>query len=223
MLDVCQNAFGNARAECIHRRIVDRDDGHVAVFRKADKLAHFTAPFCLKGEILQARPERRYKTGIHARSDSFSQESHAMHNRFDLHGEERDRDGSHPRNRPGHRPWFCRIRGEVTICGRKQETVDAALKELASVKDKVHGVVAHVGKSEDIEQLVAEAEKKFGPVNVLVNNAGTNPYFGPILESDERAWDKTFEVNLKGPYVISRLLAKKMSQSASSEGVAARS
>jgi NAD(P)-dependent dehydrogenase (short-subunit alcohol dehydrogenase family) len=73
--------------------------------------------------------------------------------------------------------------------------------------------VAHVGKSEDVEQLIAEAEGKFGRVNVLVNNAGTNPFFGPIVDSDERAWDKTFEVNLKGPYVLSRLLAKKMMHS----------
>jgi NAD(P)-dependent dehydrogenase (short-subunit alcohol dehydrogenase family) len=98
----------------------------------------------------------------------------------------------------------------VTLCGRKPETVEAALKELAAHKDKVHGVVAHVGKNEDLEKLVGEAETKFGHVNVLVNNAGTNPYFGPILDSDDRAWDKTMEVNLKGPYILSRNLAKKM-------------
>ncbi len=65
----------------------------------------------------------------------------------------------------------------VTICGRKQETVDAAIGELGALKEKVHGVVAHVGKSEDIDRLIAEAEGKFGRVNVLVNNAGTNPLF----------------------------------------------
>ena len=62
--------------------------------------------------------------------------------------------------------------------------------ELGSVKEKVHGVAAHVGKQEDIERLIAEAEAKFGPVNVLINNAGTNPYFGPIVDSDERAGTK---------------------------------
>jgi NAD(P)-dependent dehydrogenase (short-subunit alcohol dehydrogenase family) len=107
---------------------------------------------------------------------------------------------------------FADCGATVTICGRKPETVSAAVGELSAFKDKVHGVVAHVGKTEDIERLIGEAEGKFGPVNVLVNNAGTNPYFGPIVDSDERAWDKTFEVNLKGPYVLSRTAAKKMMQ-----------
>ena len=79
----------------------------------------------------------------------------------------------------------------VTICGRKQETVDAAVAELGQPAEKVQGVAAPVGKNEDLERLLAAAEKKFGPVNVLVNNAGTNPYFGPILDSDDKAWDKT--------------------------------
>jgi dehydrogenase/reductase SDR family member 4 len=98
----------------------------------------------------------------------------------------------------------------VTICGRKPATVDGTLAELGPLRKSIHGVVAHVGKTDDIERLVGEAEAKFGRVSVLVNNAGTNPYFGPIVDSDDRAWDKTFEVNLKGPYVLSRILAKKM-------------
>jgi NAD(P)-dependent dehydrogenase (short-subunit alcohol dehydrogenase family) len=44
----------------------------------------------------------------------------------------------------------------------------------------------------------------------LVNNAGTNPYFGPIVESEDWAWDKTMDVNLRAPYVLSRLVGKRM-------------
>jgi NAD(P)-dependent dehydrogenase (short-subunit alcohol dehydrogenase family) len=44
----------------------------------------------------------------------------------------------------------------------------------------------------------------------LVNNAGTNPYFGPIVEAEDWAWDKTMQVNLKAPYVLSRLVGAKM-------------
>jgi len=58
--------------------------------------------------------------------------------------------------------------------------------------------------------LISDAQEKFGIVNLLVNNAGTNPYYGPILESSDLAWEKTMDVNLKGPYILSRELAKGM-------------
>lgn len=98
----------------------------------------------------------------------------------------------------------------VTLCGRKQEGVDAALAELTSAADRVQGVVAHVGSPEDVSQLLQAAEAKFGPVNVLVNNAGTNPYYGPIVDSEDWAWDKTMDINLKAPYVLSKHVAKSM-------------
>jgi dehydrogenase/reductase SDR family protein 4 len=135
-----------------------------------------------------------------------------MHNRFDLTGKNAIVTGATRGIGLAIARGFAESGATVTICGRKQETVDAAVAELGQSPEKVQGIVAHVGKNEDVDRLIAEAEKKFGRVNVLVNNAGTNPYFGPIVESDDRAWDKTFEVNLKGPYVLSRLLAKKMSQ-----------
>jgi dehydrogenase/reductase SDR family protein 4 len=138
------------------------------------------------------------------------QEYHAMHNRFDLSGKNAIVTGATRGIGLAIARAFAESGATVTICGRKQETVDAALAELGAVKQKVQGVAAHVGKMDDIARLIEEAEGKFGHVNVLINNAGTNPYFGPIVDSDERAWDKTFEVNLKGPYVLSRLLAKKM-------------
>jgi NAD(P)-dependent dehydrogenase (short-subunit alcohol dehydrogenase family) len=57
-------------------------------------------------------------------------------------------------------------------------------------------------------RLVAGAVERFGKVDVLVNNAGTNPYFGPMLQAEMAAWDKTFEVNLKGYFWCARELAR---------------
>ncbi len=113
---------------------------------------------------------------------------------------------------------FLEAGASVTICGRKQEGVDAAMRELGEDASRALGVAAHVGKQEDIERPIAETESRFGVVNVLVNNAGTNPYFGPIIESEDRAWDKTMEVNLRGPYVLSRTLARKMVERGGSGG-----
>jgi NAD(P)-dependent dehydrogenase (short-subunit alcohol dehydrogenase family) len=67
---------------------------------------------------------------------------------------------------------------------------------------------AHAGKEADCVALMAEAVRAFGKVDVLVNNAGTNPYFGPLLDAPESAWDKTFEVNLKGYFWCSREFVK---------------
>lgn len=108
----------------------------------------------------------------------------------------------------------------VTLCGRKQEGVDGALAELSTSSDRVCGLVAHVGQSESLAALVEAARQRFGTVDVLVNNAGTNPYFGPILDSQEAAWDKTLDVNLKGPYILSKLVAKQMTDGGSIINVA---
>ena len=70
---------------------------------------------------------------------------------------------------------FLESDATVTICSRKQESVDGALNELSAHDDNLQGITAHVGKPEDLERLIAAAEERFGTVNVLVNNAGTNP------------------------------------------------
>ena len=69
-------------------------------------------------------------------------------------------------------------------------------------------VPTHTGKEADCAALVAKAIERFGKVDILVNNAATNPYFGPLLGIDMGAWDKTFEVNLKGYFFMAREVAR---------------
>lgn len=89
---------------------------------------------------------------------------------------------------------------KVVLAARK---ADAVLAVAASL-DAEHGagtalgVAAHAGKEEECVGLVKKAVERFGKVDVLVNNAGTNPHFGPMLTAEMGAWDKTFDVNLKG-------------------------
>jgi NAD(P)-dependent dehydrogenase (short-subunit alcohol dehydrogenase family) len=110
---------------------------------------------------------------------------------------------------------FAEAGARVTLCSRKQPNIDGALEHLADFAPQLHGVVAHVGKVDDIERLVDSAQARFGGIDILVNNAGTNPYFGPIIEADAAAWDKTMEVNLKGPFLLSKACAKLMINRAS--------
>jgi NAD(P)-dependent dehydrogenase (short-subunit alcohol dehydrogenase family) len=89
----------------------------------------------------------------------------------------------------------------VVLAARKPEGVAAGA-------DRVVGIAAHAGKEEDCARLVRETIERFGQVDVLVNNAGTNPYFGPMLNVDMGAWEKTFETNLKGYFWCAREVAK---------------
>lgn len=94
---------------------------------------------------------------------------------------------------------------KVVLAARKPEGLKAVS---ASLGDKAHPFAAHAGKEADCVALVKEAVRVFGKADLLVNNAGTNPHFGPLLGAPEVAWDKTFEVNLKGYFWTSRELVR---------------
>ncbi len=107
---------------------------------------------------------------------------------------------------------FAAQGARVIISSRKQPGLDAAAAEI-NASGPPHPVVpraCHVGKTEQVDALIRWAEAEVGLVNVLVNNAGTNPYFGPLLNVAEAAWDKTFEVNLKGPFEATRRVCKRL-------------
>ncbi|MBW2465330.1 MAG: SDR family oxidoreductase, partial [Deltaproteobacteria bacterium] len=71
-------------------------------------------------------------------------------------------------------------------------------------------VACHTGQEDAIDALVASTVREFGPVDILVNNAATNPYFGPLMNIEDRAWDKTFEVNVAGYFKMARAVARQL-------------
>src|SRR3984893_9396209 len=95
----------------------------------------------------------------------------------------------------------------VGISSRKLEGLQSAgARSNARHAGAVTPIVAHVGRAEDSQRLVSQGMERFGRIDILVNNAGTNPHFGPILDVELSAWDKTFEVNLRGPLVLTKLV-----------------
>jgi NAD(P)-dependent dehydrogenase (short-subunit alcohol dehydrogenase family) len=100
---------------------------------------------------------------------------------------------------------FVRAGAKVVLASRKIESLQQLAEELGP---SAHPFAAHTGKEADCTALIREAVRRFGKADVLVNNAGTNPYFGPLLEVENAAWDKTFEVNLKGYFWTARDLAR---------------
>ena len=89
--------------------------------------------------------------------------------------------------------------GSVVLASRKQEGLDAVAESLRSEGGMALGIATHMGKPEAVEALFETAMSEFGRIDGLVNNAATNPYFGPMIAISEAAFDKTFEVNVKGP------------------------
>ncbi|MGE3544997.1 MAG: SDR family NAD(P)-dependent oxidoreductase, partial [Kofleriaceae bacterium] len=83
----------------------------------------------------------------------------------------------------------------VVLASRKQDALDVLAAQLGP---RALPVACHAGKPSDVEALFARTVESFGQIDVLVNNAGTNPHNAPMLDADWPVWDKTFEVNLKG-------------------------
>jgi len=95
----------------------------------------------------------------------------------------------------------------VVLSSRKQEDLD---REAARLNERFPGsavaIAAHAGRQDDLRRLVDGTLEQFGRIDILVNNAGTNPYFGPLIDAELSAWDKTFEVNLRGYFLLTQLV-----------------
>jgi NAD(P)-dependent dehydrogenase (short-subunit alcohol dehydrogenase family) len=96
---------------------------------------------------------------------------------------------------------------QVVLSSRKQADLD---QEAATINqrypEQATAIAAHAGKPDELEKLVGEVMKRFSRIDILINNAGTNPYFGPIIGAELSAWDKTFEVNLRGMFILTKLV-----------------
>jgi NAD(P)-dependent dehydrogenase (short-subunit alcohol dehydrogenase family) len=96
---------------------------------------------------------------------------------------------------------------QVVLSSRKQADLDAVAESInSSYPERAVAIAAHAGKAEDLQRLVDEVIARFSRIDILVNNAGTNPHFGPVLSADLAAWDKTFEVNLRGMFILTKLV-----------------
>lgn len=98
----------------------------------------------------------------------------------------------------------------VVIASRKMDNLEATARELSSLPGKVIPVVCHVGRSDQIENLVRETEAKLGPVDILVNNSATNIGQGPALQAEDEMLDKMVEINIKSALRLIRLVVPKM-------------
>lgn len=87
---------------------------------------------------------------------------------------------------------------KVVLSSRKQEQLDEAAAQIKANGGEAVGVAAHNGDKAALQALAAAAVDHYGGVDILVNNAATNPHFGALLDAEDSLWQKTIEVNIMG-------------------------
>ena len=100
----------------------------------------------------------------------------------------------------------------VVVSSRKQEAVDAVAGEFREAGLEAFGIACHVGDGQQRKALVEKTLAQYGRIDILVNNAAINPYYGPLEGSEEGVFDKIMEVNVKAPWLLSNLVLPHMKE-----------
>lgn len=101
--------------------------------------------------------------------------------------------------------FFASAGAKVVLCSRKEDAVQEVAKKLKSKGYEATGFACNVGDMKSLPDLVKKTIKKYGQIDILVNNAATNPVFGPVHETSLEAFDKIMDVNVKAAFELTRL------------------
>lgn len=103
---------------------------------------------------------------------------------------------------------------QVVLSSRKQADLEAEAERInAKHGERATAIAAHAGRLEELERLVDQVMDRFSRIDILINNAATNPYMGPVMAAELSVWDKTFEVNLRGVFVLTKLVYERSMES----------
>jgi NAD(P)-dependent dehydrogenase (short-subunit alcohol dehydrogenase family) len=101
---------------------------------------------------------------------------------------------------------------DLAIASRKLPDLERVAAEVRKRGRKCLPVATHVGRVEEVNSLVKKVVEEFGRIDILVNNAATNPTMAQALDVDERAWDSIMNLNLKGLFFLSQAVARVMKE-----------
>lgn len=99
---------------------------------------------------------------------------------------------------------------DIALASRKLPDLEEAAAEIRGTGRKALAVQAHVGRLDEINNLVSRVADEYGHIDILVNNAATNPTVDSALDYTERAWDSVMNLNLKGLFFLSQAVARVM-------------
>lgn len=101
---------------------------------------------------------------------------------------------------------FAQYGAKVVISSRKQADLDELANDIKAAGGECTGIAAHAGEMAQLKLLVEKTVDTYGGIDILVNNAATNPVYGPSLDCPESAFDKIMQVNVKAPFELSKMV-----------------
>ena len=99
---------------------------------------------------------------------------------------------------------YAREGAKLALCARTAAELDQTVGELRALRAEAEGWICDVALEDSAKEFVARTFKKFGRIDVLVNNAGVMTRPVPMTELDVKKWDYTIAVNLRGPFLITQ-------------------
>ncbi|GLQ31808.1 SDR family oxidoreductase [Litoribrevibacter albus] len=100
----------------------------------------------------------------------------------------------------------------VIVSSRKAESCQAVVEQITEAGGSAEAIACHIGEMEQIQATFAQIKEKHGKLDILVNNAATNPFFGHILDTDLSVFQKTVDVNIRGYFFMSVEAGKLMKE-----------
>ncbi|MBY0480708.1 MAG: glucose 1-dehydrogenase [Chitinophagaceae bacterium] len=101
--------------------------------------------------------------------------------------------------------YFAACGARVIINSRKQDDLDKVAESIRNEGGDCIGYAANAGDTTACKELIAKVVASHGGIDILVNNAATNPIFGPVLDCEEWAFDKIMNINVKAPFELGKL------------------
>jgi NAD(P)-dependent dehydrogenase (short-subunit alcohol dehydrogenase family) len=98
---------------------------------------------------------------------------------------------------------FAEHGADVIVSSRKLDGCESVAREIVAAGGKARAIACHIGDPVALESLFATIRSDYGRIDVLVNNAATNPYYGHVLDTDLGAFQKTMDVNIRGYFYAS--------------------
>ncbi len=88
------------------------------------------------------------------------------------------------------------------LVSRKPEALDRVAGEINQAGGQAETMACHAGYLDQVQALFDNVREKHGKLDILINNAATNPHFGELISAEESHWNKIMDVNLKGPFFM---------------------